>query len=149
MSVLRNLPVQLLCFVDKESEGQRENVGCSSHTVKSVAEQKLELGIRAPSYFPVLSFHPLVLLPQHRRKTSSAYALCPGAPAFSSPSHSALSLGYGAPAPGSAWSEFKSQRAVLPHPTAQSPTHFEDSVPTECFPPLVIRLDLILVYFGF
>lgn len=77
MSVPRNLPVQLLCFVDKETEDQRENVSCSSHMVKSVAEQKLELRIRASSYFHTLSLHSLVLLPQRGRKTSFAGELCP------------------------------------------------------------------------
>lgn len=72
MSVLRNLPVQLLCFVDKETEDKRENVGCSNHMVKSVSEQKLELRIRTSSYFHILSLHSMVLLPQHGRKTSSA-----------------------------------------------------------------------------
>lgn len=104
MSVLRNPPVQLLCFVDKETENQRENVSCSSHMVKSVAEQKLELRIRASSYFHILSLHSLVLLPQRGRKTSSAGELCPSL-FFSQPF--CFSLGCRAPAPRSAWSEFK------------------------------------------
>lgn len=40
LSVLRDLPVQLLCFGDETRE-QREKVGCSSHVVESAAEQKL------------------------------------------------------------------------------------------------------------
>lgn len=145
MSALRNLPVQLLCFVDKETENQRENASCSSHTVKSIAEQKLELRVRTSSYFHILSLHSLVLRPQRGRKTSSAGEMCPSL-FFSQPL--CLSLGCRAPAPRSAWLEFKSQRAVPSHPTAHSPTHFEDSLPTERFPPRVIRSD-ILVYFGF
>lgn len=44
------------------------------------------------------------------------------------------------------WSEFKSQSIVLPHPTAHSPTHFEDSLPTEYF--TLVSSNLILDYFG-